>query len=179
MSTFLSSFCCHPFLGHPVLDLLWDSGLGFPKGGFALAEKPPRMSPKPKTITCGAHPAGLAVQGRFASSILLLNQVWIKSILFLIDKLGVNKISFQFIQFIQTMSLYGCVQQVITINTLGSAWMSPPWKLNTVLWHCLETKILNFQQGVMSVHQANVVAQQIIAIHQAAVMVQQITAACS
>lgn len=66
------------FRGHPVLDPLGDSGHVFPKGGFALAH--PRMCPNPNSITCAAHPAGLAVQGRFASSNLLFKHVWIKSI---------------------------------------------------------------------------------------------------
>lgn len=66
------------FRGHPVLDPLGDSGHVFPKGGFALAH--PRMCPNPNSITCAAHPPGLAVQGRFASSNLLFKHVWIKSI---------------------------------------------------------------------------------------------------
>lgn len=45
--------------------------------------------------------------------------------------------------------------------------------------HCLETKILNIQRGVMPVHQANVMAQQINAVHQVTVVVQQMNAAQS
>lgn len=54
MNTLLSSFCCNLFLGSPCAWPPVGPCPGFPKGHFALAEKPPGWAPAPRA-SCVVH----------------------------------------------------------------------------------------------------------------------------